>query len=182
MEIGDVVKETIRLLNEYKVPDELRAVAFTKVFDALQGTTPGWRPAGQIQSDDLLERVAVRLGTSPETVMGVFYEENGGLSLGISSSKLDSSAARATKQIALVLAAGRQAAGLDEDWTSVDTIRDVCRDFKKLDVNNFAGTITEMDDVFNFRGKGKQRAVRVAKPGWAKAKQVVESLATGGKE
>ncbi len=180
MEVRDVVKETLLVLEECSVPDDLREVAFTKVFDSLREPFEEANPVKDGgESDDLLGRIAGRLETTPESVMGVFYEDDGDLALGVSSSKLNTSVARATKEIALLVAAGRQASGLDEDWTPVDTIREVCRDYKKLDPNNFASTVTEMDDVFNFRGKGKQRAVRVAKPGWSKVAQLIEALAGG---
>jgi hypothetical protein len=189
MEVSEIVLKTLGVLKECHVPEDLRGVAFGRVFDALivkeSGSDIASKPAGPAppptnETDGALERFSSRIKASLPSVQKVFYEDDGSLVLGIASSRLEKSVAAATKQIALLVAVARQAIGTDDGWTSVDVIREICRDFKKLDANNFAATITEMDDVFIFRGKGKQRAVRVAEPGWTKAGQTVESLGGGG--
>ena len=77
-----------------------------------------------------------------------------------------SKTATATKQIALLIAGARQAAGIDE-WTSWDQFRTVCADYKRLDSGNFAKTIREMEDVFRLRKESERKlAVTLARPGW----------------
>ena len=84
--------------------------------------------------------------------------------------------ATATKEIALLVAGGRQAAGL-EAWTSWDEIRRWCGEFKKLDSGNFAKTMREMDDVFNTRKESERKLqVRLAKHGWERVADEIRRL------
>ena len=82
--------------------------------------------------------------------------------------RLSAHKSQATKEIALLIAAGRQAVVPDER-TSARVIRDAVDTYGKRDEANFAGTIAEMDDVFNITGNGQQRRVKVNLTGFEKA-------------
>ena len=183
MNTEDIVKETLRVLDAAAVPIELRPSAFPAVLQLVSGQASPSEFSSQLgESREStggtgLQKVASKLGLSEDVVGRVFYEVDGEIGLGVSAARLDQSVARATKQIALLVAAGRQGAGIDDGWTSTGVIRETCRDFRKLDAPNFASAITEMDDAFVFRGKGQNRVVRVAQPGWSKVAELVERLA-----
>jgi hypothetical protein len=72
------------------------------------------------------------------------------------------------KAIALLVAAGRQAAGMEE-WTQATAIREVCRNFGVLDVANFATEVASLGDVFLVRGKGQSREFKVTRHGYEEA-------------
>ena len=64
-----------------------------------------------------------------------------------------------------------------EDWTVWDEIRAVAADFKKLDSPNFAKTIREMDEEFNFRKASERKMlVALARPGWERLAAAIRRL------
>lgn len=179
----EVLTEALKDVEEADVPEDLREIAFAKAFDLRAGTVRavpstgaggvagegGAVPTTRGQLDaggDPLARIAQRLGINAETVAEVFDVHEGEVELIIPAGKLPTRVATATKEIALLVAGGRQAAGI-EDWTSLDKIRDVCAYFRRLDSGNFAKTVREMDDVFNFRVPSPRKIqVRLARTGW----------------
>jgi hypothetical protein len=178
----EVLMTTLEDVEQSDTPEDLRAIAFSKVFDLRSGvSTPMSQPytnpgpttgAGSTTlttsapSDDLLTAIAARAATDRETVAEVFDQRNGELELIIGAGKLPSQVAAGTKEIALLMAGGRQAAGVEE-WTALDVVRDVCADFKKLDSGNFSKTIRSMTDEFNVRKESDRKTVvRVSRPGW----------------
>lgn len=178
----DVLVGALKDVEEADVPEDLREIAFAKAFElraaAARVPQPGGAggevgggavPATRGQLDtrgDPLARIAARLEIDAETVGEVFDVNEGEVELIVPVGKLPGRVATATKQIALLVAGGRQAAGI-EDWTSLDRIREVCAYFRKLDSGNFAKTVREMEDVFNFRNASQRKIqVRLARPGW----------------
>lgn len=189
----EVLIETLRDVEEADVPEDLRGIAFEKIFDLRAGTVRSvestgaggvagvWAPVPAARADldaggDPLARIAQRLGVEAETVAEVFDVHEGEVELIIPAGKLPNRPATATKQIALLVAGGREAAGT-EDWTSIDVIRVVCSYFRRLDSPNFAKTIKEMDDVLNFRNPSPRKIqVRLARPGWEQLADDVRRL------
>src|SRR5947209_7719954 len=125
-EPGSLVRQTLECLEAENVPSDLRAVAFAKVFDLLSGvsltsaapeppsasTTSGSGGKPVVASDDWLEKISSRLGVSREQVEGVFFLDGDKLELVVGHARFDTAKSRATEQIALLVSAGRQAAGL----------------------------------------------------------------------
>jgi hypothetical protein len=190
----EVLVEALRDVEETNVPDDLREVAFSKAFDlragkvspqpavaspappAYGGANSGAPPQTGPPSADPLGRIAERLKLDPLTVGEVFSASEDGLELIVPAGKLPARPATATKEIALLIAGGRQAAGLDE-WTTWDEIRRWCAEFKRLDGGNFAKTIREMEDVFNFRRESERKhLVRLARPGWERLTDSIRRL------
>jgi hypothetical protein len=180
--------EVVKAIEEANVPDDLRVIAFEKTFDALIGTEtpgggsePGTEVArrGNVESTTTavpsLGAVASRLGLEPELVSEIFYIAGDSVGLAVASSKLDPKKAAATQQIALLIAAGRQASGLEE-WTHINWIRDACRDYGRFDVANFASTIKRMGGLFGFRGRARQLEVRLTRPGFEQAAELARQL------
>lgn len=193
----EVLIEALKDVEEAHVPDDLREIAFSKSFDlragavaAAPGRDPGVPAVGgpnltgvseaseaqRVAGSDLLGTIAARLKVERTTVADVFTVSDGELELIVPVGKLSSRVATATKEIALLVAVGRQAAGLEE-WTSWDEIRRWCAEFKKLDSGNFAKAMREMDDVFNTRKQSDRKLqVRLAKPGWERAADAIRRL------
>jgi hypothetical protein len=182
----DVLKAALADMAEEAPPDDLRVTAFEKLFDLHARAVPGSSPAvvqtrtdtsphedfgapdanGGATAADALRAIAARVGVERATVEEVYDLHDGSVQLIIPTGKLTNRTASAAKEIALLLAGGRQAGGTEE-WTSVDVIRDACSDFKKLDSGNFAKTIKSMEDVFNFRKESERKtSVKLSRPGW----------------
>jgi hypothetical protein len=184
-EVKRLMREAVQAVEEAEVPEDLRATAFEKSFDALIGA--GGADERETRRDThaptvvppsdgpSLEGIAARLGLELALVEEMYYADGDSLSLTVASSKFDPRKAGATQQIALLLAAGRQAGGWDE-WTQVGHIRDACRDYGRFDVANFATTVKRMGDVFSFRGRARQLEVRVTRPGFEQAAALARDL------
>jgi hypothetical protein len=185
-EIKEMMMEVVKALEEAGVPDDLRVTAFERAFDALIGTpgessatTPAALPAagdGTPPTDGpSLASIAARLGLDPELVGEIYYVDGESLGLAVAASKFHAKKAAATQQIALLLAAGRQAGGWDE-WTPASRVRDVAREYGRFDQANFATTMRRMGDVFSFRGRGRDLEVRLTRPGYEQAATLARDL------
>ena len=183
-EIRDILLAALEDVNESGVPDDLREVAFAKAVDLRAGVKPPGTGVGstsfgstpESEESDALGRIAKQLGLDKAVAGDIFHDQDGDIELIVSPSKLSPKAARGTKEVALLLVAGRQAAGIEE-WTPLSKIREVCELFKKLDGPNFSSALKEMENVFSFRGSSRQREVKMARPGWEEASAFVQKLA-----
>jgi len=129
-------------------------------------------PAG-----DPLDKIATKLGVTREQVEEVYEIEREELRLIVTPAKLDASHKVGTEQVALLLAAGRQAAEL-ADNTESKAIRDVVDDYGKAD-SNFGKIISGMGQYFSLATeKSKNRPVRVRRSAFAAAGELVKSLTT----
>jgi hypothetical protein len=188
-EIKEMMKEVVKALDEADIPEDLRVTAFEKGFDALMGTPPttattapsvvqesGRQIDRAVPADGpSLEAIASRLGLDLELVGEIYYVDGESLGLAVASSKFHPKKAAATQQIALLVAAGRQAGGWDE-WTHASRIRDVARDYGRFDPANFATTIKRMGNVFSFRGRARSVEVRLTRPGYEQAANLMREL------
>lgn len=186
--VRDILNEAVKDVEETNVPEDLRGIAFSKAFDFRADTLAapssgasgvqtgeartqaGGRgaamSAGALEGDPIAA-IAARIGIDRGTVAEVFTASDGELQLIVPPGRLAKRTATASKEIATLIAGGRQAAGLEE-WTSWNRIRAVCSDYKKLDSANFAKSMREMEEVFRFRkGEGeREMLMTLARPGW----------------
>jgi hypothetical protein len=187
--VVELLRTAIAAVREADVPPELHAAAFGKAIELLGSSKKGTPPtAGRPEesriigqssdADSEMDKVANALNIDAETLAEVYEFESDKLNVVVPASRLESSKKGATRQLALLLAAGRQAGGREE-WTDVKEIRQVCDDFGKFDSANFAFTITSMGDVFSIKGTGQQRKVRVNRTGLELAASLIRGL-TGG--
>lgn len=187
----EVLVAAIRAIEEAGVPDDLRVVAFQRAIDLIAAGIPavGTPQRGAEMAlvlvngveevvDTPLARIAQRLKLDPEIVGEVFHDADGEIEITVPSAKLETGKKGATTQLALLLAAARQGAGL-EDFTPFDVIRKVTEDYRRYDQANFSRSINEMSDVFNFRGTSRNRSVKVNRPGWEAAAELVRELGGG---
>lgn len=191
MQPSDVLAQAVKTVEDAGVPDDLRVVAFEKAIDLIAGTDPlairrqdmaaasGDSAQGPSSSSSVMEAIANRLKLDPSIVREVFDVEEGVPILIVQSSKLATAKRAATKEIALLMVAARQAAGID-DYTMLADIRPMAEHFAKYD-SNFSASINQMDDALSFKGKDKNRAVRLRQQGWEQATTLVSQLG-GGKD
>lgn len=133
-------------------------------------------PAQAFASDDVMGRVSAALKIDRDTLDLVYALQDGEPHVVISAKKIAPNKALAARQLGQLVAAARQAAGLEE-WTPAATIRKVVTDYGRLDSGNFASTVQQMDNVAVIRGKGQQREVKITKPGMEATAELIKSLA-----
>jgi hypothetical protein len=192
MDVKDVLVRALTAVEDASVPDDLRAIAFEKAVELISGrsaphTHSGSAVTHSTASDgesgslpgasSVIKAVAAKLRVPVEGVEEVYaVDAAGDLEIVLGPGRLESTTAGATKQIALLLAGGRQTGGLD-DWTAGSVIRDACVHFGKFDTNNFARVVKQMDDVFSFRGKGQQWQVKINRVGMERLGDMIRHLA-----
>jgi hypothetical protein len=193
-EVVKVLKQAVKAVDESGVPAALRPAAFREAVRLLSGDsaspgqvkTPAIHPRtpgeGGTGGTGSLASLATKLGVSHDLVGEVYHIDSGNIKLIVASTKLESDKRAATRQVAVLVAAGRQGAGIDADWTASKLIREACGDLGKLDSPNFANTLNAMGDVFSFQGKGQSRKVKVIRPGFERATALVTELTRGAKK
>jgi hypothetical protein len=109
------------------------------------------------------------------------YDSKGSeLSYVISPRKLASAKSEATRQLAQIVALGRQAAGLEE-WTPSSLIREVVQEYGKFDSANFSSHVQglDKDNAVLFRGKGASREIKVTRAGIESMADAIRALLAG---
>lgn len=192
MDYRDVLIKVLADLKAAEVPDDLREVAFTLGVKMLVGgpSSPSVQtsllaPPPQLKAPALgtpptIESpgalLSTRLGIEYEDIVEVFNFAETGPELVIGSGRLPSATAAATKQIAVLVTAARQGIGLEE-WTSFASIREACHAYGRLDTNNFASTMKEIEGYFSVRTPSpRKREVKLNRPGWEHASELVAEL------
>ena len=175
----ELLRAVQKALDEAGVGADVRPVAFGKAFEALiAGPSRLGRRSGPNQESgkkdagepNPIDSIATKFKLTADVVREVFsVGADSELTLIVPVSKLEKAKSAAAKQIALLIASARQAAGVDTEWTSVEVFRSIASDYGKYDAPNFATTIGSYQTVFSFRGKGQQRHVRVNRQGFDEA-------------
>jgi hypothetical protein len=192
-QVVKVLKQALKAVNDSGVPAELRPAAFR---EAIRLLSSDFAPSGQDNGPAAriegaggggggvgsLATLAKKLGVSHDAIGEVYHVESGEIKLIVASTKLHSDKRAATRQIAVLVAAGRQGAGGDAGWTDSKVIREACDELGKLDSPNFANTLNSMGDVFSFQGRGQSRKVKVIRPGFERATALVTELTSGAKK
>jgi hypothetical protein len=187
----DILIAAHRAVEEADLPPELKEVAFAKAVDLLAAraglaVSPS-APVAEVSlaaeaagtADKSLERIAAKLKLDGDGVGETFHIDGDDLKLSLAASRFAQQDTKATREIALLVAAGRQAGGWDAAWTPTTTIRQVCDDYGKLDEGNFAKTINGMDEVFSYSGGSRDKRVKVNRKGYEEATALIRKL-TGG--
>lgn len=190
MEPSSIFIRAMEAVDKAGLPEEFRLKAFEKAVDLLAGTivprtaqpmspSPDRQASVESSPSSALDRIAAKLKVDVDVLRDIYHEQNGELDILVPSTKLEHGKKGGTRQLALLVAAGRQAADI-EDFTSFDKVREVADQYRKYDSPNFSRTLNEMEDEFSFRGDSRNRVVRVSRPGWEIASKLVSAL--GGAE
>jgi hypothetical protein len=167
----EALRGAVQALSEAKVPDDLREIAFAKALDHLLGNAaPGRRVEGSGEhpgaggddgsggkSVDLgnpLGKIAAKFHVDVQTVERFFEVDDDGVHLLMPTRSLSSKKQQAMQEVAYLVAAGRQAIGLEE-FTGWKTIRDTCENRGVLDSSNFGLAMGRLDgEGLRIKGKG----------------------------
>jgi hypothetical protein len=182
----DALRRTLKILEESEVPPSLLETAFGHVWVAITGQSQSGPtgagssgPAARTPADDGSPAAAFarRLNVDPDIVTDMFaLQEDGTFRVQIPSSKLPVQKPAATRELALLVCAGRQYA-VDES-TPASVIRAVCEDYGKLDSGNFAFYMSKGDHFWSIVGSAKgNKNYKLRKTGWEEAGALVRRLA-----
>jgi len=93
---------------------------------------------------------------------------------------LSSKKQQAMREVAYLVAAGRQAIGLEE-FTGWKTIRDTCENRGVLDSSNFGLAMGKLDgEGLRIKGKGAARELKINAAGYEKAGEIIIRMAGEG--
>jgi hypothetical protein len=186
-----ILEQALKLTQATNLPTNLQGIAFEKAIDYLLRNTksqeaerPGIVPLSNVEklvdsSQSPIEVLAQKLRIDSSVVQEIFsFEKDTGLQLIVGASKLGSERRAAMRLLAILVAGGRQVAGLEE-WTKLSTVREASEEYGKLDATNFSTVVNGMDNFFGYRGKGgAQREMRLNRSGWQELKAVIERLSS----
>jgi hypothetical protein len=122
-----------------------------------------------------LAQLAAALGLDADAVGHVYEEDDGQVRLSLRRAMLpdpDKKAA-AMRDVALLVVAGRQAAGV-EDYTPFSVIREECRDLKVLDSPNFSTEVGKFE--FRLRGGRNNKEAKANRHHLEEAAQLIKRM------
>lgn len=187
-QVADLLTRALNAVDTARVPDDLREVAFTTAVSLITGTMtstlqPPTPPATEQQQakqqksassgSELLDRIAEEMEVEPQKVRRLFAEKNGEPELILKSSRLPKTKAAAAADIALLVMAGRQAAGID-DYTEAELLRGTVKRYGKFDSANFSSQMKALDNFILADGKGATVKRKLTHPGMEAAAELVE--------
>ncbi|HET8566578.1 MAG TPA: hypothetical protein VFL77_08910 [Solirubrobacterales bacterium] len=160
--IAQRISVALEAVEEAQVPSDLRAIAFAHALESAanpsQPTVGAARPDGPEDGAGMLDAISQRVGVDQHVVSGLFEERDGEVHLTIGRAQLPNGASKAAsmRDVALLVAAGRQAAGL-EDYTPTALIRRECDELGVLDSSNFSVEVSRLG--LRTRGGSKSKEV-----------------------
>jgi hypothetical protein len=189
------LRAALQAVEAAEVPDDLREIAFTRALDATLGasapaaaapvahpppngpTAPPAHQTATATTGTALAGLATKLGIDEATAARVYDIDDDGLHVVLSPSRFNGQVTYAMQEIARLVVAGRQAAGIDEDWTSVDEARKVCENRGRYSSSNFATQVKKLDgDGFRVRGTGRSRELKASAVGYERTGELVARL------
>jgi hypothetical protein len=186
MDITTILVEARRAVENAELPAELQQTGFAKAIDLLSPVERGTLPQRGIASrqslplhlekgSSALDSLADKLTIDVSVIGEIYHEQDGELEVTVPVGKLEAGKMAGTRQLALLVTAGRQGAGLEE-YTSIEKIRAFAELYKRYDSPNFSRTVEGMKDEFSIRKDGKRRLLRVSRPGWEAAAKLIREL------
>lgn len=192
-ELTELINEIWSSVEDSELPASMRESAFTTVLESKLGSSSTQSPivppaavvTGGTPTDNLatesgsLVSLARQIDLPIETVSEVYsVRDDGTLDFHFQVGKLPSGKASGAREIAILVAAGRQGTGTEE-WTKAGDIRQVCDYYSKFDQANFAANITNksMQQLIKISGTGPRRQLQMRATGWREAKNLIEKHA-----
>jgi len=179
--LAEALKRAARLIDAANLPEDLRPAAFNGVLTRIlsgTGTAVSVAPNGEISSPsqgEAISRLASKLGVSVDMVVEVYQAgDDGTLEVHIPTAKLSKTKSSATKELALLVMAGRQIGA--EEWTDSDVFIPVLEHYGKFDSANNAAIMKD-DKHWKISRAGKKRRFQLRKTGWEAAAELVKTMA-----
>jgi hypothetical protein len=132
-------------------------------------------PTGTASQDsgDWTNKIADALGMTIDEIAEIYYFDGENLKLLVGRKQLPSSASSGTQHIAALVAAGRQAMGLDENGTEFELIKPVLKTHNVFNTKNWTTYIKQLGSKFIYDGSGKKQTIKLTN----KAYDVVAEIA-----
>jgi hypothetical protein len=167
--------DILGLIERAGVTDALRPTVFQCLWNSLgapAANEKGAEQQGQDATGPML-RLAQRLGVEASLLTDIYEQDDeGALMPRIPSARLENAVTHATRQLALLVCAGRQCSV--EHATSLAIVRRVCDEHGKLDAPNFNKALKAGDQYWIMSGSGPNRTLKLRNPGWEAAKEMVQ--------
>lgn len=189
MDAAAVLRDALQAMNDADLPERLEGAALPALIDVIArergrpapstALVPYQPPAEHaVSNGHLLDRLATKLSLSIDVVEGVYTSDGSTIEISVHPGRLPKSRSTGTKALALLVTAMRQA-GRDEEFTSVDEIRRIAQEYDRYDGPNFASAINEMRGAFLVKGSARQRHLKLTRPGWQQAADLIRELGEG---
>jgi hypothetical protein len=188
MDAAAIVRDALKAMKDAELPERLEPAALPALIELLgRESAPAQSTAlvpyqpttiPTVPTANLLERLATKLSVTLEVVECVYTSDGSTIEISVHPGRLPRSRSTGTKALALLVTAMRQSTG-DEEFTSVDEIRRVTQEYDRYDAPNFASAINEMRGSFLVKGSARQRQLKLTRPGWQQAADMVRELGEG---
>jgi hypothetical protein len=193
-ELTKRLKEAAEVVERAGLSEDLRPIGFQRSLDAFGvgavnvPSSPSRLAApngndgaegGEPQEEGhALSMIAKRLDVDQALIASVFEEEDEQIRLIIKRAMLSEPDRKAAsmRQVALLVVAGRQAAGIEE-YTAYDSIREECRELKIYDGPNFATEVGKLE--FRTRGGRNSKEARANRHHLDDAADLVRQMTQG---
>lgn len=178
--VAATLRRALEAVDEAGIPADLREAALPSAIQLTAGAAglslnrrDVERPAEPLEpvaSDEVpLGRFAQRLGIPMEVLEDVYVVVDEQLHLGVPSRNIASSKKEGAGEIAVLVSAGRQGTGVDQDLTPVSEVRRWVKELNRYDEKHFGEHIRGADHLLTIVGRGQTRQLRVK---WHEADQL----------
>lgn len=183
--VADLLTSALEAVRKANLPTKLEEVAFGRAIDLLSGGVSTEQVAsvpanGSGERGDSVTKIARRMGVEPGALAYIYDIEDDGVTLVVQRSKLSRDKANASREVALLYTAARQAGGFDSGYTPSSEIRQRVSDMGVLDPNNFGPKLAAMRDWFAIKGNGQKREFKVTQHGYEEAGRIVRRVVGAG--
>jgi hypothetical protein len=176
---------TWEVLQSSNIPESKQEIAFGAIFAFLaEGYSTSGAEAERPGAEAVNERSAGLAGIAKalkvdEETASYLYDINGrDLDLTISRDDLSSDRATAMREVALLLVAGRQAAGIDKDRTDSNEVRNQGVDLGVMAKNTFRQEMGALNPQVTSKPQGRfGRALKMTRVGYDDAGKIAQRIA-----
>ena len=185
-----LIKRAYEAVRGADLPEELHSGALSAILPFLaespatakmpepRAGATGEHAAHDRAGQSLLDRIVSRLGLDAPLLEAVYEELDGDLHLVLSPALLDEKARPAMRQLALLVCAGRQAAGLDNGNTPISVLRGVLAQYPAhFDERNLYNALNGVESLRR-TGERDNLSFRALPAAYNELAKLVRELAT----
>lgn len=183
--IIEALKAAVAAVEAAKVPKDLRVAAFNAAFygsgtapstsGAVTPESPPAKPPSPADVSSSVEQIAAKLELDAGLVGLVYDVDEDGVHLTVKRDSLSDTNKTAQQEVTYLLAAARQALGLDE-WTLTKMVLTAAHD-RGVHDTNVSKAIAALDgEGLRFRGPKTKREMKMNAVGFTKAAEIVKRI------